>query len=103
MMRLGAQPRGSGAERSQCQASAIEEIAGGRAIDADADVEAVASKIWPAWLLEPYVAFRVGRRQIAAGDVRDGQRYIQMLRLASSLSPSTILSRRYLGLRIRIL
>ena len=85
------------------EACAIEEIAGGRAMDADADVEAVASKVWPAWLLEPYVAFRVGRRQIAAGDVRDGQRYIQMLRLASNLSPSTILSRRYLGLRIRIL
>lgn len=85
------------------EACAIEEVQRGQAISGSADVEAIAAKIWPAWLLEPYVAFRIWRRIVNSAQRPTLWSHLSIVRSAFSINPPTLFSRRYFGLRIRIL
>lgn len=85
------------------EACAIEEVQSGQSIPDDANVEAIAAKIWPAWLLEPYVAFRIWRRIVNSAQKPAVWSHLSIVYSALSLNPSTLFSRRYFGLRVRIL
>jgi glycosyltransferase involved in cell wall biosynthesis len=59
--------------------------------------------MFPNWLIEPYIRFRVWRRLVNLDPERASSLKWQVLSSAVSLDPSTLLSRDYWGLRIRIL
>lgn len=96
---LGAQERNA----VLAEACAIKEDESKQAVAADANVEAIASEIWPPWLLEPYVSFRIWRR---VSDLSQQQRAalpkIDIVSLVLNLSPKTLFSSRYFALRARI-
>jgi glycosyltransferase involved in cell wall biosynthesis len=85
------------------EACAIRETELKQALAADADVEAIALKVWPRWLFEPYVAFRIWRRIFNLTQKPAAKNNISVLNLALSLEPAALLSSRYFGLRVRIL
>jgi glycosyltransferase involved in cell wall biosynthesis len=85
------------------EACAIREAELGHAVAADADVEAIALKIWPPWLFEPYVAFRIWRRIFNLPQKPQTTRNINVVHLVLSLKPAALSSRRYFALRVRIL
>ena len=62
------------------------------------DVESTARTVWPAPLFEPYVRFRIWRRNLVAGG---GIYLLTFLRIVLNLSPSIIFSSSYFGLRVR--
>jgi glycosyltransferase involved in cell wall biosynthesis len=85
------------------EACAISELELSQAIASNADVETIALRVWPAWLLEPYVAFRIWRRKFNLAQTPTTEKYTEFLSIALNFKPAALLSRRYFGLRVRIL
>jgi len=95
---LGAQERNA----ALAEACAIKEAELKQAVAANANVEAIALKIWPSWLLEPYVAFRIWRRIFNLSERPATIPSPNIAKIALSLNPVTLFSRRYFCLRVRI-
>ncbi|NOJ47687.1 glycosyltransferase family 2 protein [Bradyrhizobium archetypum] len=62
------------------------------------DVEGTARAVWPASLFEPYVRFRIWRRNLVAGGEINWRVFLGVV---LNLSPGTIFSSSYFGLRVR--
>ena len=95
---LGVQERNA----ALAEACAIREVEQKRAVATSANMEVIALEIWPSWLLEPYVAFRIWRRIVNLTERPDATPKPDIVGLALSLNPITLFSRRYFGLRVRI-
>ena len=63
----------------------------------------LAAPAFPAWLVDPYVRLRIWRRYLGVDRVKADRMLPRLLADAANPAPNTLLSRRYWGLRVRIL